>query len=349
LNWHSLAAIQDAVPKGLRYPILAGLIALAVSWLLTPHVRSLAIRKGAMDDPKQDDRRIHKEPLPRWGGLAIYAGIVVALLVVLPFAFPSTEVFPPYLIGMVVIAGALVVIGALDDLYAYKPKIQALLLLGAGFGVQIFFSRHGASTARVQIESIGIPFTGPGNYFPLGALAAPVTAIYLFVVTKTMDTIDGVDGLSSGIAAIAAGTLVLIAAYCGQPRVAIVAATIAGSAIGFLKHNYNPAKIIMGTGGAYVLGFLLACISIVGALKTAAAVSLLIPVLVFGVPIFDAFFVITRRILGGHPITQGDKRHLHHTLLGKGLTQRQTVWILYIVAAIGCAMAVWMVRTMKPV
>jgi len=335
MNLHMLAAIQDAFPKGLRYPLLAGILALAVSWFLTPFVRKLAISKGAMDDPKRDERRIHKEPLPRWGGLAIYAGIVVSLLVVLPFAFPQTEIFPPYLIAMMVIAGLLVFIGALDDLYQYKAKVQALLLLLAGVVVQLFYNPLG----RVQINSLGIPFTGPGHYWLLGACAIPLTAIYLFVVTKTMDTIDGVDGLAAGIAAISAGTLVLIAAYSGQPRVAILAATIAGSAIGFLKHNYNPAKIIMGTGGAYVLGFMLACISIVGALKTAAAVSLLLPVLVFGVPIFDAFFVVTRRILSRQPITQADKRHLHHTLLGKGLSQRQTVWVLYAAAFTLCAVA----------
>lgn len=332
-------AVQDAFLKGLRYPLFAGVIAMAVSWVLTPHVRSLAIRQGAVDDPKRDDRRIHKEPLPRWGGLAIYAGIVIALLTVLPFAFPKTEVFPHYLIALLVIAGGLVVIGALDDLYQYNAKVQALLLLAAGVAIQFFFDPIG----RVQINSIGVPF-GAGQYVILGVAAIPLTAFYLFVVTKTMDTIDGVDGLAAGIAAIAAGTLVLIAEYSGQPRVAIIAATIAGSAIGFLKHNYNPAKIIMGTGGAYVLGFMLACISIVGALKTAAAVSLLIPVLVFGVPIFDAFFVITRRIMSGQPITQADKRHLHHTLLGKGLSQRQTVWVLYIAAAALCAVALFVVK-----
>jgi UDP-GlcNAc:undecaprenyl-phosphate GlcNAc-1-phosphate transferase len=339
----TLATISDALPKGLRYPLLAGGIALAVSWFLTPHVRKMAIHRGAIDDPKRDDRRIHKEPLPRWGGIAIYAGILIALLTVLPFANPGHGAFPPYLVAMLVIAGGLVGIGAMDDLYQYKAKVQMVVLLLAGVAVQFFYDPLGL-TGRVQINTLGVPFATPGQYWVLGILAVPLTAFYIFVVTKTMDTIDGVDGLAAGIAAISAGTLVLIAAYSGQPRVAIIAATIAGSAIGFLKHNYNPAKIIMGTGGAYVLGFMLACLSIVGALKTAAAVSLLLPVLVFGVPIFDAFFVITRRLLSGQPITQADKRHLHHTLLGRGLSQRQTVWVLYAAAATLCAVALFIVR-----
>ncbi|HMS53776.1 MAG TPA: MraY family glycosyltransferase [Fimbriimonadaceae bacterium] len=335
-----LLAVQGKVLDGFRAPLLAGLIAMAVSWLLTPVVRNFAIKKGAVDDPKRDDRRIHKEPLPRWGGLAIYAGIAIALLVILPFAFPESKPFPNYLIGMLVLGALLVFVGALDDLYQYSAKLQALLLLGAGVAIQFFEGPVG----QVQIKSLAIPLTTPTQYWVLGALAIPITAIYIFVVTKTMDTIDGVDGLASGIATISAATLMVIAVYGEQPRVAIIAAAIAGASVGFLKHNYNPAKIIMGTGGAYILGFMLACASIVGALKTAAFISLLLPVFVFGVPIFDAFFVVIRRLLSGQPITQADKRHVHHTLLGKGLSQRQTVWVLYAVAAVLCGVLLILVK-----
>lgn len=337
-----LAALQpeEKLLGGFRFPLLAGLIALIVSWILTPWVRSLAIKKGAVDDPTRDDRRIHKEPLPRWGGLAIYAGMVVALGAILPFAYPKLP-YPMYLIGMILIGGVLVVVGALDDLYQYSAKVQALLLLGAGVAVQFFHQPIAGTVAQVQIKTLGNPLGG--GYIDIAWAAIPLTAIYIFIVTKTMDTIDGVDGLASGIATISATTLAIIAVYGEQPRVAIIAAAIAGSALGFLKHNYNPAKIIMGTGGAYILGFMLACLSIVGALKTAAAVALIIPIFVFGVPIFDAFFVITRRIMSGQPITQADKRHLHHTLLGKGLSQRQTVWVLYLAAALLCSVVLWVV------
>jgi len=335
-----VAAVSTGLLQGFRAPLVTALIAVIVTYLLTPYVRNVAIQQGAVDDPNVDDRRVHTKPIPRWGGLAIYAGIVAAIGIVMPFAYPTTKAFPAYLLAMLIIAGFLVVVGALDDLYQYKAKIQALVLLLAGVSVQFFYS----STGRVQINTVGIPIHGPASYIALGALAVPLTAFYIFVVTKTMDTIDGVDGLSAGIATISAGTLVVIAVYSGLPRVAIVAAAISGSALGFLRHNYNPAKIFMGTGGAYVLGFLMACLSIVGALKSAAAVSLLIPVLVFGVPIADAFIVITRRLLSGQPITQADKRHLHHTLLGKGLSQRQTVLILYAFAAVLCAVALFVVR-----
>ncbi len=336
-----IAVVQDELLKGFRYPLLAALVALAVSWLLTPWVRTLAVSKGAVDNPKIDDRRIHKEPIPRWGGLAIYGGLVVSLLAVIPFAYaPSSVKFPFWLIGLMLVGGGLVVVGALDDLYQYKAKIQAILLLAAGFLIQAFAGPLGG----VRINTLGIPFGG-GDYWRILPWAAPpLTAFYIFVVTKTMDTIDGVDGLAAGLATISAATLTIIAVYGHQPRVALVAAALGGSALGFLKHNYNPARIFMGTGGAYVLGFTLACLSIVGALKTAAAASLIIPALVFGVPIFDAFFVISRRLLSGQPITQADKRHLHHTLLGRGLSQRQTVWVLYAATGILCLAALLVIQ-----
>ncbi|MHB8637998.1 MAG: glycosyltransferase family 4 protein [Fimbriimonadaceae bacterium] len=335
-----LVATGNTLLSGFRAPLLTAVIAMAVSWILTPYVRSFAVSKGAVDDPTRDDRRIHKEPLPRWGGLAIYAGILVSLIAVLPFAYPRGHPFPTYLIGILVIGAVLVVFGAMDDVHEYKARIQLAVLLGAGLLVQVL---HSAGLRdRVQIETLGVPLTP--DWIVLGLAAIPITAIYIFVITKTMDTIDGVDGLAAGIATIASGTLVLIAVYSKNPHAAIMAGAIAGSALGFLKHNYNPAKIIMGTGGAYILGFMLACVSIVGALKTAAAFSLIIPVLVFGVPIFDAFFVITRRLMSGQPITQADKRHLHHTLLKKGLSQRQTVWVLYAAAAMLCLVLLMVIR-----
>lgn len=338
----ALLALAEQSPKfwgGFRYPLLTGLIALLITWALTPLVRKLAFKYGAVDDPKRDDRRIHKEPLPRWGGIAIYVGIAVAIVAVLPFAYPVFP-YPLYLIGALVVGAVLVVAGALDDLYQYSAKIQLLILLGAGVLIQLFTG----SIGQVQIKSIGIPFTD--QYIPFAPwVAILLTAIYIFVVTKTMDTIDGVDGLASGIAAISAGTLMTIAVYEGQPRVAIIAAAVGGACIGFLRHNYNPAKIIMGTGGAYILGFMLACLSIVGAVKTAAALTLIIPIFVFGVPIFDAIQVVIRRKLSGVPITQADKRHLHHQLLKRGLSQRQTVWVLYLAAAALCGTLIFIILT----
>jgi UDP-GlcNAc:undecaprenyl-phosphate/decaprenyl-phosphate GlcNAc-1-phosphate transferase len=331
LEW--LAQTDGKFLGGFRASLAAGGIALVMAWLLTPFVRSFAIRRGAIDDPTRDARRVHTEPIPRWGGLAIYAGILVSLAVILPFAYPH-QPFPRYLLGVLGVGALIVVMGALDDLYQFKARVQMLFLIAAGVAIQFVYGPAG----RVQIAGIEWPlFADTGVWVPFAAGTAIVlTALYIFVITKTMDTIDGLDGLAAGIAAIAGATLSIIATYSEQPRVAIIAAALAGASIGFLRHNYNPAKIFMGTGGAQLLGFMLACLSIVGALKTAAAIALIIPLLVFGVPIFDAAFVVVRRVLSRQPITQADKRHLHHTLLGTGLTQKQTVWIMYTIAAALC-------------
>jgi UDP-GlcNAc:undecaprenyl-phosphate GlcNAc-1-phosphate transferase len=321
-------ARPDGFLDGFRAPLLAALVALAVSWFLTPYVRKVAIRSGAVDDPSQDERRVHAEPTPRWGGLAIYAGIVVALAAILPWAYPFNP-FPDYLIAVLLLGVVIVALGALDDLYQFSARVQMIFLVAAGVAVQFWYDAAG----RVQIQGITTPlFAAEGEWQAFGWLAIPLTAIYIFVVTKTMDTIDGIDGLAAGIASIAGATLAIIAVYSGQPRVALVCAAVAGASIGFLRHNYNPARIFMGTGGAQLLGFILACMSIVGALKTAAALALIVPILLFGVPVIDALIVVVRRLISRQPITQADKRHLHHALLSKGLTQRQAVWVLYLIA-----------------
>lgn len=325
--------------SGFRSPLAAGFLALLVSMFLTPLVRKMAFKFGAVDDPKRDDRRVHREPLPRWGGMAIYGGFLVSVLAILPFAYPGNAVkFPLYLIGLLIMGLLVVVIGALDDLFNYSAKIQALFLLGAAVLVQFVFDGKG----RIQVSGMMWP-PGSNTWIEFGFWGIILTAFYIFVVTKTMDTIDGVDGLASGIASIAAGTIAIIAVYEGQPRVAIIAGALAGASLGFLRHNYNPSTIIMGTGGAQLLGFVLASLSIVGAMKTAAAVALFIPALVFGVPLADAVQVIIRRKLSGVPITQGDKRHLHHQLLKRGLSQRQVVSVLYTVALILSGILIYLV------
>lgn len=325
--------------EGRRAPLAAAAIALAVTALLTPFVKRLALKAGAMDDPTRDSRRVHNEPIPKWGGIAIYGGLLAALLITIPVANPLT-LFPNYLIGILIIGAGIVVMGALDDLKDFSSKIQMGYLLLAGVAIQFFFDGAG----RVQVQGISMPLPGSDPWVAFPAwVSVVITAIYIFVVSKTMDTIDGVDGLAAGIAAIASATLAIIAFYEGQPRVAIVAASIAGASCGFLFHNFNPARIFMGTGGAQLLGFSLAALSVVGALKTAAALAILIPLLVFGVPLFDSIFVVARRAMSGAPITQGDKRHLHHTLLRHGLNQKQTVLVLYAAAIALCALLVFLV------
>ena len=182
----------------------------------------------------------------------------------------------------------------------------------------------------VRIEFLTDPFH-PGHMIYLGLWAAPLTVLWIVGVTNAINWIDGLDGLAAGVCAIAAMTLALMAVQSGQPALALLAASLCGSLLGFLRYNFNPAKIFMG-GGALFVGFTLAAIAAAGAFKVAAAMAIMVPILVLGVPIFDTAFVIIRRFLSGHPIYQADKSHLHHRLLARGFTHRQTVVILYIVS-----------------
>ncbi len=324
------------------------LIALAVSYLLTPWVRQLAIRLGVMDIP--DARRVHKEPIPRWGGLAIYlatlAGMVAGLIRLYLLA-PDDGVFwqraIPF-VGLIVVGTGVLIVGMWDDRKGFSAVLQAGFLLLAGLLVQLF---------GVQITGFAAPIGGTfdsARWIPLGVWAIPITALWVFVISKTMDTIDGLDGLAAGVSAIAALALALMALQAAdildQPYpnwlIAITAAAIAGSAGGFLRYNFNPARIFMGTGGAQFLGFMLAGLSVIGAFKTATAFAIFVPLLVFGLPLLDA--VVVRRLLSGQPIYKPDKRHIHHQLLERGLSQRQTVLLLYGIAIAMAVVAVWLFK-----
>jgi UDP-GlcNAc:undecaprenyl-phosphate GlcNAc-1-phosphate transferase len=351
-----MAYFNGGFLNGFKAPLAVLFLAMVLTWALTPIVRKFAIQSGAVDDPNRDDRRVHKVPTPRWGGMAIYAGIFISLMIALPIAYPISP-YPRYFLAMIIGGAVMMVAGALDDLYEYKAKIQALIILIAAVAIQFAYGEAG----RIQIAGINLPW-GDKQWVDFGFWAIPLTAIYIFVVTKTMDTIDGLDGLTAGIAAIAATTLSIIATYSvlflpetraetlGRtyqelPRIALIAAAIAGASLGFLRHNYNPAKIFMGTGGAQTLGFMLACLSIVGVFKSLTVIAILIPILAFGVPIFDAIIVVIRRIASGSPITQADKRHLHHQLLNRGLSTKQAVLVLYGVAAMLGVLAILLVKS----
>ncbi len=326
------------------------LIALITSYLLTPWVRQLAMRWGAIDMP--DARRVHKEPIPRWGGLAIYLAVVVGTLAGLLRLYllaPNDGVFweraIPF-VGLLLVGTGVLVVGLLDDLKGFSALLQAGFLLLAGLVVQLF---------GVQIEGFSAPLGGSfkdAQWVSLGVWAIPATALWMFVISKTMDTIDGLDGLAAGVSTIAALALALMALQAADildrpyPNwlIAITAAAIAGAAGGFLRYNFNPARIFMGTGGAQFLGFMLAGLSVIGAFKTATAFAILVPVLVFGLPLLDAVNVVVRRLLSGHPVHKPDMRHLHHQLLRKGLNQRQTVLLLWCVAGAMAVVAVWLFK-----
>ncbi len=319
----------------MNWPVFAFILALAISFMATPWVRRLAIRLNVMAQP--GGRRVHTQPMPLWGGIAIFGAFTLTCLLIMKLGGAYSGFRFPIL-GVVVSGALILTIGLLDDMREFGAWIQAILILCATV-VLITFG--------VRIQFLSNPF-GQTAMIALGGFTSwLVTLLWVFAVTKTVDFMDGLDGLAAGIGAIAAGILAIMAHYAVQPHVALMAAALSGACVGFLRFNFNPAKIFMGTGGSQFVGFALAALSIIGAFKVAVAMAIALPILVFGVPILDGVFVVLKRFAGRRPIHVGDRTHLHHRLLERGLTQKQAVVVIYIICLIlgGAALAVfWLSR-----
>jgi UDP-GlcNAc:undecaprenyl-phosphate GlcNAc-1-phosphate transferase len=319
----------------MRIALFTFLIAMVVAGLVTPAVRAFAARMGVIDQP--DERRMHRQPTPRWGGIAVYLAFWAA---VIPMAM-WTKTWSSALTAILALGTLIALAGMYDDRRSIPPLWQMAILLGAGMALVLF---------GIRIEGVTHPLAPlmPGEYrpeywVPLGMWSLPLTALWVFVVTKTVDAIDGLDGLAAGVAAISASTLTLMAVSEGQLTVAIPAAALAGACVGFLRHNINPASIFMGTVGAQFIGFVLATLAVVGTFKVAATVSVLVPLLVLGVPLFDAFFVVSRRVLARQPLHKADLRHFHHWLVGR-LGHRRAVVVIWAIGFICSAAAFTLYR-----
>lgn len=293
--------------------IYAFIFAFVISYIMTPLVKKIAWKIGAVDIPN-DERRVHTRPIPRIGGLAIYTAFVITLLIIVPLNNNT--------IGMLIGSTAIVILGIFDDLYNLSPKTKLVGQIAAA-AILVCFG--------IKVEWVTNPF---GGMFYLGKLSIPITIFWVVGITNTLNFIDGLDGLAAGISSIASFTLMVMALYEGLGSVVILTAALAGGALGFLPYNFNPAKIFMGDTGAMFLGYTFAAISVVGAVKSATVIALVVPILALGLPIMDTAFAILRRFVNGYPIMKPDKDHLHHRLLAIGLTQKQTVLIMYSISAV---------------
>lgn len=298
----------------------AFIVAVAIALVVTPGVIRLAAATGAMDKP--DNRKVHTKPIPRIGGLGIYIAFLVSVIANIFFSTPSTEV-QKEIIGLTVSGSLIVLLGLVDD---YKNLPAKVKLLG-----QILTACVLVFGFDVRIDFITDPF---GDYLYLDWAAVPATIFWLVGLTNTVNLIDGLDGLAAGISAIASITILLVALEGQFFLVAGLTAALAGAAIGFLFYNSNPAKIFMGDSGSMFFGFMLAGISVIGSMKSTATITLVVPIFALGVPILDTAFAIVRRWLGGQPIFKPDKGHLHHRLLKRGYSQRQAVFLMYVVSAL---------------
>lgn len=289
--------------------------ALIIAFILTPPARHLAFKVGALDVPKEP-RKIHKKPMPYFGGLAIYVAIISCMFVYMPHSRTN--------IAVIIGATIIVLTGIVDDMFGMNAKLKLFMQIIAA-SVAIY--------GGVKIHFITNPLSETGISL-LRNLTIPITLFWIVGITNTINLIDGLDGLASGVASIAATTLLFTAALKGYDFIVMQCAIIAGASLGFLPFNFNPAKIFMGDTGALLLGYMLAVTSVLGMVKSVAAVALVVPVFALGIPIFDTAFAIIRRCINKKPIMEADKDHLHHKLMKKGLNQRQTVLVMYFISTV---------------
>ncbi len=303
--------MRDVLPFAVTF-----LIAWLSADLLVPLVRRFAYAIGKVDKP--GTRKIHKDPIPRLGGIAICLGCFSALLSIDLLRPGFFSQLPDQWHGLLAGGVLIFLVGLMDDLYDLRPKVK---LLGQVVAAAVAFF------LGVKIVLITNPFGGM-LLFPAW-LSFILTVGWLVAITNTVNLIDGLDGLAAGVSTIAGVTLFMIAFERGQDLSALTAIALVGATLGFLRYNFNPARIFMGDCGSLFLGFMLGALSITGAMKVAATVSVFLPILILGIPIFDTTFAIVRRIVTRKPIFQADKGHLHHRLLKMGLSQRKAVLLIY--------------------
>ncbi len=316
-------------------PLVAGVIGLLVASVLTPAIQRLATEFRVLDHP--GGRRIHQAPTPRLGGIAIYLAFIAAVLVSLPVERPARLVLEagriivtiPYvaaidrpILGLLLGTTLITLLGILDDVRGVSPLgkllgqiVAAMVVLPFGINMDVLTNPLG-----------GMVFVGP--------LGSALTVAWLVALCNVMNLVDGIDGLAAGIATIAGATL-LVASYQREDvGTAMLAAALMGGTLGFLRYNFNPARIFLGDAGSMLLGYILGSLSVLGTYKSYTALSLLVPLAALGVPVADTALAIVRRWRKGRPIFQADTEHLHHRLLRRGLSQRQTALVLYLVTAV---------------
>lgn len=287
--------------------ILSMLMSFVIAYFSIPLVIKIAYRIGAIDQP--DQRKVHEKAIPRLGGLAIFTAFMFCMLFIV-------KVSGPFL-GIIIGGFVIFLVGMLDDIYQISPWLK---LIGQCIAAAI------AMYSGVMVHFLTNPFDG---MLGLGYLSYPLTFLWIVGISNAINLIDGLDGLAAGVSGIAAITMGIVAVLQGQIMVFIVAMILVSSIAGFLPYNFHPARIFMGDGGSNFLGFVLSCLAIMGLAKSAAIIALFVPILILGIPIFDTFFAIIRRIYNKKPIFMPDKAHLHHRLMAIGYSHQKSVMIIY--------------------
>lgn len=300
--------------------MVALVVAVGCTASLTPFARWFALKVGLVDIP--NSRRINKVPMPTGGGIAIFVGFLCASLIVdIPHFFVT-----------VLAALLILIVGLLDDRFELSPGVK---FLGQVVAVLVYV------LWGPRIEFMSNPF---GEMLYLGKLSIPLTMLWVLTLINIMNFVDGIDGLTTGITLISAIALTTLAWTLGRYDAALFAVILVGVTLGFLPFNFNPAKVYLGDGGALLLGFLLAAVSTEGALKGATTIGLSVPILILAVPVTDLLCSVVRRFQRGVPFYEADRSHFHHRLLDLGFSQRQVVYVAYLITGFSASMAVLTAR-----
>ena len=311
-------------------------LAAIVTAILTPIAIKVAPKIGAMDIPK-DERRMHNHPIPRFGGPAIFLGMLVSILI---FVSGKETVDKSQLAGFLAGAVLIVILGLIDDLHGMRARTKLVGQIICAI-IPCMFS--------IRFYGISNVFKwGPEDYFVFPMWFSVIMTIFWIVgITNTINLIDGLDGLAAGVSCISCIAVAYTSYLAQRPETCQLVLAIAGAAFGFLLYNFHPAKIFMGDSGSMLLGYCLATMSLIGVSSTKGTVLFVsfIPIMILALPILDTSFAIVRRVANHRPIMSPDKGHIHHRLMAMGFGQRRTVIVLYCIAAImGFAGVLWTLR-----
>ena len=314
------------IDNNIIYAAVALVCSILLAFSLTPAVRVLAFKVGAIDVPR-DNRRMHKKPIPRMGGLAIYLSFCITCLL---FCDITKEL-------LVMLAGGLLIatLGMLDDVFRLSAWLKFIVQIAIAVGTYF-------GGIRIDRLSFG------GHYFSLGVFAIPITVLWIVGLSNAFNFVDGLDGLSCGLSTISSIWILCVVLLQGDLSYAIVALILIGACFGFLPFNRNPARIFMGDTGALFLGYTLAVISVQGTFKMHTALSVLVPLFIFAVPLADTIFAVIRRLISGKSPFEADRGHFHHRLVDMGFTQKESVKILYSICGMFGLVAVFMCDNIFP-
>jgi UDP-GlcNAc:undecaprenyl-phosphate GlcNAc-1-phosphate transferase len=287
---------------------------------LTPVARWAALRLGAIDLP--DERKVHEGAMPRLGGLAVMGGFCFPWVAFYVLDNRVSQIFQEYETLFAVLMGgalAMLALGVYDDLRGARPSAKFLIQLM--IALFLYFGGY-------RITTLTNPF---GHSLELGWLGLPISILWLVGLTNALNLLDGIDGLAAGVTACIALCLALINILAGNVIVALLTLCLAGACLGFLPYNFSPARIFLGDSGSLFIGIILACIGVISLFKAATATLIIVPLFVFGLPLYDTMTVMVGRIRRGQSVFKADKSHVHHRLLALGLNHRQAAYFLYTV------------------